>query len=282
MSKQNLAKCAALFFLVHVLSPACDVFAGTGQRDVEALAALKPPDILAQLVQAFSGSGSQLNEGAQYLVVQRYLDQYVVAIGSKLSVKSIEDILDHTKRDEDLQANVFFWFYQSGNLNALDPQDRVAAYLHIENAVRQSKGQAFRIGVGLLRRRLSPEHLNAMGNSDAAKGAAVAILKMTREHMSQGVHSDKDEAVTRSVLEDVRKLRSLEMLDEKSYSELLRSCVTNVSLRGGIRARSAALLLQENTNSTEVIRLLQDEAENARNDEALRKDFGALLDKGKP
>jgi len=262
----------------------CAVARGSAQdASTNSPGALKPPEIIVSLVQSAAGFSNQAeNKMVQYSIVQRHLDQYAVAMGSNLTVHGVAFILDQTKQNEILQANVFFWLHQSAVLKVLDAHDRLAVYRDIEKAVKQSEGEAFQVGIGLLRRLLEPEGVNAVGNSEAAKVAATAIVQMTRERLSRDVRSDKDEAVARSVMEDVRRLRKRDMLDGKAYADLLQSCVTNPSLRGGIRVRAADLLLQDSTNNTEAIRLLQTEVENARNDETLRKDFRALLNKGKP
>jgi len=283
MQRQSISKFAALCLIVQTLFVCATTFGGTETTDADALGALKPPESLAQLVKTFPGStGESADKSSQYFIVQRHLDQYAVAVGSNLTVQAITTILDQTKQNEVLQANVFFWLHQSGVVNKLNAQDRLSAYRHIEKVVSQSQGESFQVGVGLLRRLLEPEGVNAMGSAEEAKVAGTAIAEMTREHLIQGIHSDKDEAITRSVLEDVRKLRKRDMLDAKSYSELLRSCTTNVSMRSSIRVRTATLLIQESTNSAEIARLLQAEAENPRNDEAVRKEFGGLINKGKP
>lgn len=283
MTSRSRNEIAALCLMVPFLF-VCAATRGEAQdASADLLGAMKPPEIIASLVQAASGFTNQAdNKMAQYSIVQRHLDQYVVVMGSNLTVQSIAFILDQTKQNAILQANVFFWFHQSGALKGLDAQGRLAAYRAIEKSVKQSEGEAFQVGIGLLRRLLEPEGVNAAGSADEARSAAAAIVRMTGERLSQGVQSDKDEAVVRSVLEDVRRLRKRNTLEEKAYTDLLQSCVTNPLLRGGIRVRTAALLFQDSTNSIEVIRVLRAEAENPRNDETLRKDFGALLNKGKP
>jgi len=256
---------------------------GAQDASTNSPSALRPPEIIASLVQSSAGFSKQTeNKMVQYSIVQRHLDQYVAAVGSNLTVQGVAFILDQTKQNEILQANVFFWLHQSAVLKGLDAHARLAVYRDIEEAVKHSEGEAFQVGIGLLRRLLEPEGVNAVGNSEAAKVAATAIVQMTRERLSRDVRSDNDEAVARSVLEDVRRLRKRDMLGGKAYADLLQSCVTNPSLRGGIRVRAADLLLQDSTNNTAAIHLLQTEVENARNDETLRKDFGALLNKGKP
>lgn len=282
MPRQSRSKFAAIYLMVQALTACTVAVGGTGDTDPDGLGALKPPDIIAQLVQNFPGSTNQSADKSaqsQYFIVQRNLDSYVVAIGSNLTVQSIATILDKTKQSEVLQANVFFWFHQSGVLNKLDAQSRLAVYRHIEKTVRQSQGEAFRVGVGLLRRLLKPEGANAAGNEKEARLAAAAILEMTRERLMQGVRSDKEEEVAKSVLGDVQSLRRRGMVGSESYAKLLQSCITNLSLRGSIRVRSANLLVQESSNSVDIVRLLQTEADDPRNDEAVRKDFHNLLDK---
>lgn len=283
MTLRYESKIAALCLIVPCLS-VCAAARGEAQdASVSSLGAVKPPEIMASMVQGASSFTNQAdNKTAQYSSVQRHLDQYVAALGSNLTVQSIAFILDQTEQNDILQANVFFWFHQSGALKGLDAQGRLAAYHDIEKAVKQSEGEAFQVGIGLLRRLLEPEGVNAAGSADEARRSAVAIVRMTRERLSQGVQSDKDEAIARSVLEDVRRLRKRNTLEEKPYAELLQFCITNPLLRGSIRVRTAALLLQDSTNRTEVIRVLRTEAENPLNDETLRKDFVSLLNKGKP